>query len=157
MEEIILMLFLEYLLFEVRVQGSTCESYFSLMKGWHGEARDGLSASLEWPFRCRVDIKKARGARRNFPSVFAEREAHSVIYFQKIVDRMRIGSSSRNSLCRMASCRLKVWRCCGPSWHLPISLTSSQKWCSKRWLFVVCLMRIDEALPTKTLTEKDLP
>ena len=31
------MLLLEYLLFEVRVQGSTCESYFSQMKRWCGE------------------------------------------------------------------------------------------------------------------------
>ena len=37
LEEMILMLFLDYLLFEVGVQGSTCESYFSLMNGWHGE------------------------------------------------------------------------------------------------------------------------
>ena len=37
MEETVLMLFLEYLLFEVRVQESTRESYFSITKGWHGE------------------------------------------------------------------------------------------------------------------------
>jgi hypothetical protein len=32
-EEVIMMLFLEYLLFVVKVQGSTAEGYFSLMKG----------------------------------------------------------------------------------------------------------------------------
>ena len=32
LEKMILMLFLDHLLFEVKVQGSTCESYFSLMK-----------------------------------------------------------------------------------------------------------------------------
>ena len=37
MEELVLVLFLGYLLFEVHVQGSTCESYFSLMNGWHSE------------------------------------------------------------------------------------------------------------------------
>ena len=82
LEEMILMLFLDYLLFKVKVQGSTCESYFSLMKGWHGEmmgyqpASSGLFATV-WI------SKLLRGARRNFPSRFAEREAHSATLFQK--------------------------------------------------------------------------
>ena len=45
MEEMILMLFRECLLFEIRVQGSACESYFSLMKGWHGEGMGYQPAS----------------------------------------------------------------------------------------------------------------
>jgi len=82
MEEMILMMFLDYLLFEVRVQGSTCESYFSLMKGWHGEEM-GYQPSSSGMFTSVWISKMLRGARRNFPSKFAEREAHSVILFQK--------------------------------------------------------------------------
>ena len=82
MEEMILMLFLEYLLFEVRVQGSTCESYFSLMKGWHGEEM-GYQPASSGLFTTVWISKILRGVRRNFPSKFAEREAHSVTLFQK--------------------------------------------------------------------------
>ena len=82
MEELVLVLFLEYLLFEFRVQGSTCESYFSLMNGWHSEEMGYQPASRGLFTTVRIS-KILRGARRNFPSAFAEREAHSVIYFQK--------------------------------------------------------------------------
>ena len=77
MEEMSLMMFLEYLLFEVRAQGSTCESYFSLMKGWHGEEM-GYQPASSGRFTTVWISKMLRGARRNFPSKFAEREAHSV-------------------------------------------------------------------------------
>ena len=79
MEEMILVLFLGYLLFGVRVQGSTCESYFSLMKGWHGEEMGYQPASSSL-FTTVCILKMLRGARRNFPSVFAEREAHSDLF-----------------------------------------------------------------------------
>ena len=82
MEEMIIMLFLECLLFEVRVQGSACESYFSLMKGWHGKEM-GCQLASSGLFTTVWISKMLRGARRNFPSVFAEREAHPVAYFQK--------------------------------------------------------------------------
>ena len=36
-EEVIMMLFLEHLLFVVKVQGPTAKGYLSLMKGWHAE------------------------------------------------------------------------------------------------------------------------
>ena len=36
-EELILMIWLESLVHETGVQGSTAEGYFSLMKGWHSE------------------------------------------------------------------------------------------------------------------------
>ena len=81
-EEIILMMFLNYLLYTVGVQGSTCESYFSLMKGWHGEAM-GYQPAASGIFTTVWISKLLRGARRNFPSKFAEREAHSVTFFQK--------------------------------------------------------------------------
>ena len=71
MEEMILMLFLEYLLFEVRVQGSTCESYFSPTKGWHGEEM-GYQPAPSGLFTTAWISKMLRGARRIFPPVFAE-------------------------------------------------------------------------------------
>ena len=77
-----MMLFLEYLLFEIGVQGSTCESYFSLMKGWHGENM-GYQPAASGIFTTVWISKLLRGARRNFPSKFAEREAHSVIFFKR--------------------------------------------------------------------------
>ena len=76
------MMFLDYLLYAVGVQGSTCESYFSLMKGWHGEAM-GYQPAASGILTSVWISKLLRGARRNFPSTFAEREAHSVCYFQK--------------------------------------------------------------------------
>ena len=133
LEEMILMLFLEYLLFEVRVQGSTCESYFSLMKGWHGEEMGYQPASSSL-FTAVWISKMLRGARRNFPSVFAEREAHSVTFFRSFGDRTRIGFSSRNSLFRMTSFRLKVWQRCEPSWRRSNGSISSPKSYSNRWL-----------------------
>ena len=77
LEEIILIMFLDYFLCTVGVQGSTCESYFSLMKGWHGEAT-GYQPAASGIFTLVWISKLLRGARRNFPSTFAEREAHSV-------------------------------------------------------------------------------
>ena len=49
-EEIILMMFLNYLLYTVGVQGSTCESYFSLMKGWHGSTSSLRRPPIEFLF-----------------------------------------------------------------------------------------------------------
>ena len=69
------MVFLEYVLFEFRVQGSACESYFSPMKGWHGEEMGYQPASRGLLTTAWIS-KMLRGARRNFPSKFAEREAH---------------------------------------------------------------------------------
>ena len=88
MEEMILMLFLEYLLSEIRVQGSTCESYFSLMKGWNGEEM-GYQPASSGLFTTVWISKMLRGARRNFPSVFDEREVHSVTFFKKISETVR--------------------------------------------------------------------
>ena len=79
-EEMILVLFLDYLLFEVKVQGSTCESYFSLMEGWH-RGMVGYQPASTSLFTTVWISKILRGARRNFPSRFAEREAHSAILF----------------------------------------------------------------------------
>ena len=61
-EEIILMMFLNYLLYTVGVQGSTCESYFSLMKGWHGEAM-GYQPAASGIFTTAWISKLLRGAR----------------------------------------------------------------------------------------------
>ena len=76
------MMFLDYLLYTAGVQGSTCESYFSLMKGWHGEAI-GFQPAASGIFTTVWISKLLRGTRRNPPSKFAEREAHSVSYFKK--------------------------------------------------------------------------
>ena len=76
MEEMILMSFLEYLLFEVRVQGSACGSYFSLMKGWNGEEM-GYQPASSGLFTTVWISKVLRGVRRTFPSVFAEREGRT--------------------------------------------------------------------------------
>ena len=54
----------------------------SLMKGWHGEAM-GYQPAASGIFTSVRISKLLRGARRNFPSTFAEREAHSVCYFHK--------------------------------------------------------------------------
>ena len=59
-----------------------CESYFSLMKGWHGEEM-GYQPASSGLFTSVWISKMLRGARRNFPSKFAEREAHSVAFFKK--------------------------------------------------------------------------
>ena len=75
-------MFVDYLLYTVGVQGSTCESYFGLMKGWHGEAI-GYQPAASGIFTSAWISKLLRDACRNFPSKFAEREAHSVSYYQK--------------------------------------------------------------------------
>ena len=75
-----MILFLEHLLFVVKVQGSIAEGYFSLMKGWHSETM-GYQPAASGIYTAWIS-KMLRGARRNFPSRFAEREAHSVAVFQ---------------------------------------------------------------------------
>ena len=151
MEEMILALFLEYLLFEVRVQGSTCESYFSLMKGWHGEemgyqpASSGLFASV-WI------SKILRGARRNFPSKFAEREAHSVTFF-KMFRRpyahwffIQEFFVPHNELSTDGVDMLRTFLV-SIDWIDFLAEVVLES-------MVVCLMRICEALPTKLLPKK---
>ena len=155
MEEMILRLFLEYLLFEVRVQGSTCESYFSLMKGWHGEEMGYQPASSGHFTTVRIS-KMLRGARRNFSSFFAEREAHSVTFFQKF----------RRSYAHW----FHIKEFCVPRDELSSgdvvmlrTFLASADWFDflAEAVFgsmVVCLMGIGEALPTKLAsTEEALP
>ena len=145
------MLFLGYLLFEVKVQGSTCESYFSLMKGWHGEMM-GYQPASSGLFTTVWISKLLRGARRNFPSRFAEREVHSVILFQKF--RRPIAHwffiqeffVPHNELASEGIAMIRTFLA------------------SIEWLdflaevvletMVVCLMKIGEALPTKLLPKK---
>ena len=80
-EEIIRMTWLEKLVHVQGVQGSTAESYFSMMDGWHSEimgyapARSGIYVSRWIP-------KILRGIRREFPSKLKGREAHSVACFE---------------------------------------------------------------------------
>ena len=151
MEEMIILLFLEYLLFEVGVQGSTCESYFSLMKGWHGEEM-GYQPASSGLFTSVWISKMLRGARRNFPSRFAEREAHSVIFFQRF----------RKAFAHWFFIK---------EFFVPFELLSLEGATMLRtflasidWFdflaevvletMVVCLLRIGEALPTKLHPKK---
>ena len=150
-EEMILMLFLDYLLFEVKVQGSTCESYFSLFKGWHGEMM-GYQPASSGLFTTVWISKLLRGARRNFPSRFAEREAHSVIWFQKFRRQFAHWFFIKEFFVphdEMTSEGIAMIR----------TFLASIDWFDflaevVLEAMVVCLMRIGEALPTKLLPKK---
>ena len=150
-EEIILMMFLEYLLFTIGVQGSTCESYFSLMKGWHGEVM-GYQPAASGIFTSVWISKILRGARRNFPSKFAEREAHSVIYFQKFRApyehwfEVKEFFIPHDEVTTEGTAMLR-------------SFTTSIDWFGfvaevVLETMTVCLLRIGEALPTKLTPQK---
>ena len=151
MEEMILMLFLEYLLFEVRVQGSTCESYFSLMKGWHGEEM-GYQPSSSGLFTTVWISKMLRGARRQFPSKFAEREAHSVIFFKRFrslyahwffLKEFFVPHDELST----DGVAMKLTFLDSIDWFDFLAEVILEA-------MVVCLMRIGEALPTKLLPKK---
>ena len=150
-EEMILMLFLDYLLFEVKVQGSTCESYFSLFKGWHGEMM-GYQPASSGLFTTVWISKLLRGARRNFPSRFAEREAHSAIWFQKFRRPFAHWFFIKEFFVphdEMTSEGIAMIR----------TFLASIDWFDflaevVLEAMVVCLMRIGEALPTKLLPKK---
>ena len=151
MEEMILMMFLEYLLFEVRVQGSTCESYFSLMKGWHGEEM-GYQPSSSGMFTSVWISKMLRGARRNFPSKFAEREAHSVTLFQKFRRPyahwffIKEFFVPHEELSTEGVAMLRTFLA-SIDWFDFLAEVVLEA-------MVVCLLRIGEALPTKLLPKK---
>jgi len=65
-EELILMTWLESLVHEQGVQGSTAESYFSMMKGWHAEVM-GYAPAHSSVLISRWIPKILRGIRREFP------------------------------------------------------------------------------------------
>ena len=150
-EEMILMLFLHYLLFEVGVQGSTCESYFSLMKGWHGEEM-GYQPASSGLFTTVWISKMLRGARRNFPSKFAEREAHSVTFFQKFRRPyahwffMKEFFVPHDELSTDGVAMVRTFLA-SIDWFDFLAEVVLES-------MVVCLMRIGEALPTKLLPKK---
>ena len=85
-EELILMTWLESLVHEQGVQGSTAETYFSLFKGWHAEVM-GYAPAHSGVFVSRWIPKILRGLRREFPSKLKGREAHSVACFLPFRDR----------------------------------------------------------------------
>ena len=85
-EELILMTWLESLVHEQGVQGSTAESYFSMMKGWHAEVM-GYAPAHSGVFISRWIPKILRGLRREFPSKLKGREAHSVTCFLPFRER----------------------------------------------------------------------
>ena len=66
-EELILMTWLESLVHEQGVQGSTAETYFSLFKSWHAEVM-GYAPAHSGVFVSRWIPKILRGIRREFPS-----------------------------------------------------------------------------------------
>ena len=80
------MTWLESLVHEQGVQGSTAESYFSLMKGWHAEVM-GYTPAHSGVFISRWIPKILRGIRREFPSELKGREAHSVACFLPFRER----------------------------------------------------------------------
>ena len=80
------MTWLEALVHEQGVQGSTAESYFSMMKGWHSEVM-GYAPGHSGVFVSRWIPKILRGIRREFPSKLKCREAHSVTCFLPCRDR----------------------------------------------------------------------
>ena len=151
LEEMILMLFLDYLLFEVKVQGSTCESYFSLMKGWHGEMM-GYQPASSGLFTTVWISKLMRGARRKFPSRFAEREALCAILFQKFrkqfahwffIEEFLV---QHNELTPEGIAMIRIFLA-SIDWFGFLAEVVLEA-------MVVCLMRIGEALPTMLLPKK---
>ena len=80
------MTWLESLVHEQGVQGSTAESYFSMMKGWHAEVM-GYAPAHSGVFISRWIPKILRGLRREFPSKLKGREAHSVTCFLPFRER----------------------------------------------------------------------
>ena len=74
------MTWLESLVHEQGVQGSTAEADFSLFKGWHSEVM-GYAPGHSGLFVSRWIPKVLRGLRRVFPSVLKGRGAHSVACF----------------------------------------------------------------------------
>ena len=80
-EEMILMTWLESLVHETGVQGSTAEGYFSLMKGLHSEVMGYSPPAHSGVFVSRWIPKILRGIRRGFPSKLKGREAHSAACF----------------------------------------------------------------------------
>ena len=151
LEEMILLLFLDYLLFEVKVQGSTFESYFSLMKGWHGEMM-GYQPASSGLFTTVWISKLLRGARRNFPSRFAEREAHSVILFQKFRRPfahwffIKEFFVPRDEMISEGIAMIRTFLA-SIDWFGFLAEVVLES-------MVVCLMRIGEALPAKLLPKK---
>ena len=143
------MMFLNYLLYTVGVQGSTCESYFSLMKGWHGEAM-GYQPAASGIFTTVWISKLLRGARRNFPSKFAEREAHSVTLFQKFRASYShwfyIKEFFVEEMTSEGTAMLRVFLD-SIDWFDFLAEVVLES-------MTVCLMRIGEALPTKLTPSK---
>ena len=80
------MTWLESRVHEQGVQGSTAESYFSMMKGWHAEVV-GYAPAHSGVFISRWIPKILRGLRREFPSKLKGREAHSVANFLPFRER----------------------------------------------------------------------
>ena len=150
-EEVIMMLFLEYLLFVVKVQGSTAEGYFSLMKGWHAEIM-GYQPAASGVYTTVWISKMLRGARRNFPSRFAEREAHSVALFQNfrkpyahwfLIHEFFV---PHEEITTEGTAMLRIFLD-SIDWFDFLAEVVLEA-------MVVCLMRIGEALPTKLIPKK---
>ena len=96
--------------------------------------------------------KLLRGARRNFPSVFAEREAHSVILFQKFRRPfakwffIKEFFVPHNELTSEGIAMIRTFLDSIVWFDFLASVVLES--------MVVCLMRIGEALPTKLLPKK---
>ena len=80
------MTWLESLVHEQGVQGSTAETFFSLFKGWHAAVM-GYAPAHSGVCFSRWIPKILRGIRREFPSKLKGREAHSVVCFLPFRER----------------------------------------------------------------------
>ena len=142
-------MFVDYLLYTVGVQGPTCESYFSLMKGWHGEAI-GYQPAASGIFTSAWISKLLRGACRNFPSKFAEREAHSVSYYQKFraayAHWFHIKKNFVKDITSEGIAMLRIFLD-SIDWFDFLAEVALET-------MTVCLMRIGEAFPTKLTPSK---
>ena len=146
-----MMLFLEHLLFVVKVQGPTAEGYFSLVKGWHSEimvyqpAASGIYTTV-WI------SKMLRGARRNLPLRFADREAHPVALFQNFRKAyahwvfIKEFFVPHEEITAEGTAMLRVFLD-SIDWFDFLAEVVLEA-------MIVCLVRIGEALPTKLIPKK---
>ena len=121
------------------------------MKGWHAEIM-GYHPAATGIYTTVWISKMLRGARRNFPSCFAEREAHSVALFQNFRKAyahwffIKEFFVLHEKITAEGTAMLRVFLD-SIDWFDFLAEVVLEA-------MVVCLMRIGEALPTKLLPKK---
>ena len=150
-EEMILMTWLESLVHETGVQGSTAEGYFSLMKGWHAEVM-GYAPAHSGVFVSRWIPKILRGIRREFPSKLKGREAHSVACFLPMREKYEFLLTWKElfkdpSLDADKNHRFRAIQHVVGLHHIDL-VDMLHQWCVIETM-TACLCRVGEAMPTK--------